>query len=71
MKLSPAPGWHCPQVFAKFAWLIVDFGSQHMNVQLFDPLVSDKPIAAYGDVSSVHVGLTDHPLIVQVSAVQR
>jgi len=58
-------------IAAQMADTIVDFGSQHMNVQLFDPLVSDKPIAAYGDVSSVHVGLTDHPLIVQVSAVQR
>lgn len=49
--------------------MLVDFGVQHMNVQLFDPLVSDKPIAAYSDVTSVRIGMSDHPLIVQAMAV--
>ena len=45
----------------------VDFGTNHVSVAVYDPLVSDKAIATYADVTSVHVGVQDHPVIVEVT----
>lgn len=46
---------------------VVRFDGRHVDVRLFDPLISDQPIAIYSDVTSVHVALSDHPIIVEVS----
>ena len=45
----------------------VDFGSNHVSVKVYDPLISDKVIATYLDVTSVTVGVQDHPVIVEVT----
>ena len=37
------------------------------DVSVFDPLTGTAAIATYSDVSSVTVGITDHPLIVQLT----
>lgn len=47
----------------------VAFGGLRYDVRLFDPLVSDQPIATYTDVTSVIVSVTDHPIIIEVTAV--
>lgn len=47
----------------------VAFGGAHYDVRLFDPLVSDQPIAAFGNVTSVDVPVSDHPVILEVTAV--
>lgn len=46
---------------------IISFGTSFQTVEVFDPLVSTAPIQTYYNVSSVSVGVTDHPLIVQLS----
>jgi Ca2+-binding RTX toxin-like protein len=47
----------------------VDFGGAHYDVRIFDPLVSDQPIAEFGNVTSLQVGVSDHPVIVEVTPV--
>jgi hypothetical protein len=44
----------------------VDFGSMAVDVRVFDPLVSDKAIAVYDDVTSISVNVTDHPVIIEI-----
>ena len=43
----------------------LDFG-QAVDVRVYDPLLSDQPIASYSQVSSITVSVSDHPLIVEV-----
>lgn len=38
-----------------------------VDVKVYDPLVSDAPVATYAHVSQVTLSLTDHPLVVEVS----
>ena len=45
----------------------VTFGSGPVDVRVFDPLLSDQPIATYSQVTSVDLAITDHPLVVEVS----
>ncbi len=48
----------------------VSFGTEHHAVSVFDPLVSaTKAIATYKDVTSLQVGVSDHPIILEVTAV--
>ena len=42
------------------------FGATYATVEVFDPLVSAKPIKTLTHVNSVTLALTDHPLIVEV-----
>jgi hypothetical protein len=44
----------------------VNLGATYQTVKVFDPLTSTSPIATLSNVSSVSLGLTDHPLIVEV-----
>jgi len=44
-----------------------DFGANHVSVKIFDPLASAAAVATYADVTSVHVSVTDHPVIVEVT----
>lgn len=49
------------------ASVTVDLGARFQQVQVFDPLLSASPISTAADTDTVTIGLTDHPLIVQVS----
>src|SRR5262249_42594677 len=40
--------------------------SPQVNVAVYDPTQGTSPVATYSDVSSVPLGMTDHPVIVQV-----
>jgi hypothetical protein len=44
----------------------VSLGATYKTVEVFDPLAGTAPIATYTNVSSVVIGLTDHPLIVEI-----
>jgi hypothetical protein len=44
----------------------VQLGATYQKVEVFDPLSSAAPIETLTNVSSVALGLTDHPLIVEV-----
>jgi hypothetical protein len=44
----------------------IDFGQTVATVQVFDPLLGTSAIRTLRDVSSVTLGVTDHPLIVQL-----
>lgn len=44
----------------------VDLGGTYQTVKIFDPLQGDTAIQTLNNVSSVNLGLTDHPLIVEV-----
>ena len=45
----------------------VTFGSSPADVSVYDPLLSDQPIATYSQVTSVDLAITDHLLVVEVS----
>ena len=36
------------------------------SVEVYDPLTGSSPIARYGQVSQITIGITDHPLIIEV-----
>jgi hypothetical protein len=42
-------------------------GATYSSVQVYDPYQSGSPIDSYSSVSSVTLGITDHPLIVKMS----
>jgi trimeric autotransporter adhesin len=44
----------------------VSLGSNYGAVTVYDPLIGDRPIAAYSNVSKLTVSVADHPVIVQV-----
>jgi hypothetical protein len=44
----------------------VNLGATYQKVEVFDPLSSTTPVETLSNVSSVSLGLTDHPLIVEV-----
>jgi hypothetical protein len=44
----------------------VNLGATYQTVEVYDPLSGTTPIKTLSNVSSVQLGLTDHPLIVQV-----
>jgi hypothetical protein len=46
----------------------VNLGQTFTTVEIFDPLQGSTPVQALHNVSTVDLGLTDHPLIIQVSA---
>jgi hypothetical protein len=45
----------------------VDFAGTHYDVRIFDPLISDRPVAQFSNVTSVDVAVSDHPLIVELT----
>jgi hypothetical protein len=44
----------------------VNLGATYASVKIYDPLVGTAPIKTLSNVSSVSVGVTDHPVIVEV-----
>ena len=44
----------------------VQLGKTYSEVKVFDPLVGSTPIQTLTQVSSVQLGITDHPLIVEI-----
>ena len=44
----------------------VQLGKTYSDVEVFDPLVGSTPIQTLTHVSSVQLGITDHPLIVEI-----
>ena len=46
----------------------VEFGQTQQVVLVFDPLQGTTPIAAYLNIQSVQVTLTDHPIIVEIAS---
>lgn len=48
----------------------INLGASYQTIQVFDPLQGAAPISTLSDVDSVEIGLTDHPLIIQVSPAQ-
>ena len=46
----------------------VSLDATYASIKVFDPIVGTAPIATYTNASSVQLGLTDHPLIVELSA---
>lgn len=46
----------------------LSLGSTIHSVLVFDPLLGTAPIATYADISSLTLLLTDHPLLLQLSA---
>jgi hypothetical protein len=47
---------------------VIKLGAAYKTVDIYDPLSGSKPIQTLHDVSSVTLNVTDHPLIVEVSA---
>ena len=45
---------------------MVNLGATYQTVKVYDPLLSAAPIITLTDVASVVLGLTDHPLIIEV-----
>jgi hypothetical protein len=54
------------EIAAPVATTTVEFGQTQKVVLVFDPVLGTTPIAAYQNVQSIQVGLTDHPVIVEV-----
>jgi hypothetical protein len=44
----------------------VSLGQTYQTVEIYDPLKGSAPIKTLSNVSSVTIGLTDHPIIIQV-----
>jgi hypothetical protein len=47
----------------------VNLGQVAGSVEVYDPLIGTAPIASYMDVSEVTLGITDHPLIIEIDPV--
>jgi hypothetical protein len=45
----------------------VNLGRNYAAVTVYDPMIGDRPIAAYSNVSKLTMSVVDHPLIVQVN----
>ena len=67
--------WNEPQIWnestgteitAPTVNVTVQLGNTYSDVQVFDPLVGSTPIETLSNVSSVQLGITDHPLIVEI-----
>jgi hypothetical protein len=66
---AEAPIWNPTnegEVIAPLETSTVEFGQTQKVVLVFDPVLGTAPIAAYQNVQSIQVGLTDHPIIVEV-----
>ena len=57
LDITPAPGD-----------VAIDLGRLEANVYVYDPLRGTSPIAIYHDVSQISIGLSGHPLIIEVGA---
>jgi hypothetical protein len=57
-RLEPIP--------ASLQEVTVDLGATYASVRIFDPIAGSTPIARLSNVRSVVLGLTDHPLILEI-----
>jgi hypothetical protein len=57
-RLEPIP--------APLQEVTVDLGATYASVGIFDPIAGSTPIARLSNVRSVVLGLTDHPLILEI-----
>ncbi|MDN5004458.1 hypothetical protein ACFQZO_26790 [Bradyrhizobium sp. GCM10027634] len=46
----------------------VQFGQVENTIYVYDPLKGTSPIAVYYNTSSIQIGLSDHPLVIEVGA---
>jgi hypothetical protein len=44
----------------------VSLDRNYAAIVVYDPMIGDRPIAAYSNVSKLTMSVTDHPVIVQV-----
>ena len=56
------------EIAAPVTTTIVDFGSVVASALVLDPLTGTQAIATFSNVSSITVDLTDHPLLIAISA---
>ena len=54
-------------IAAPMAQVTVRFATRFHAVAVYDPLQSDQPLQVQADTDRVTVGVTDHPLIIEVS----
>ena len=68
--------WNEPQIWneatgteivAATSKVTVQLGHTYGTVEVFDPMLSASPVSTLNNVSSVQIGLTDHPLIIEVA----
>ena len=57
------------EVAAPLIPVTVTFDRTEASVLVYDPLLGIAPIASYGNVRSVLLGITDHPLIVAIQPI--
>ena len=57
------------EVAAPLIPVAVTFDRTEASVLVYDPLLGIAPIASYGNVRSVLLGITDHPLIVAIQPI--
>lgn len=55
------------QMTAAMQSITVQLGNTYQKVEVFDPTVGSTAIQVLTNVSSVELGLTDHPLVIQVN----
>ena len=51
---------------ASKTWTL-SFEGYSVDARIYDPLVSDRPIAIFSDVTSLSVAVSDHPVIVEIT----
>ncbi|MDP9096890.1 MAG: hypothetical protein M3N26_10135, partial [Pseudomonadota bacterium] len=56
------------EIVAPLVQTEIDLGSTVASVQVLDPLAGTRPIASYANVSRLTVSISDHPLLIQLSA---
>lgn len=63
--------WAEPQITPTYsgptADVTVSLGATYQSVEVFDPTKSASPMETLANVSSVQVGVTDHPIVIQVN----
>jgi hypothetical protein len=45
----------------------LSLGVAHTSIEVYDPMEGTAPISVFQDVSTISVGLSDHPLVVEIS----
>ena len=55
------------EIAAPTTAVTIDLGASYHSVSVFDPLTGTAPIATYTDTRSIVVGISDRPLIIEVT----
>ncbi|MGY4615488.1 hypothetical protein ACVWZ4_000715 [Bradyrhizobium sp. USDA 4472] len=55
------------EVRATISPVTVTFDKAEAFVKVYDPMLGTGPIATYANVSNIHVGISDHPLVIEVT----